>query len=551
MLSKNTHLTLVTLALFISGIYLWNASKSRDSFQANKLGVVNQTRDANKLKTKPAKRKRLPQPNGSHKTEAVQSGNESISSYPKAVIPKTEDAIPGEYLFKFYNDSDRRAFEAYARRNGVRIIGSMSAGNVLRIGIGDRSLLDKLLSNAPVAIDWMPNTYVRVPERKDNKPQTPPNEPYIAFGNKALAWLGIKDNTGWGQGITVAVLDTGINASGSLTGKDIQQFDLISESSHAGIHGTAVASIIAGNDFTGVAPDVNLMSIKVMSDSGTGDAFTLAQGIIKAVDNGAQIINMSLGSKSDNFVVRDAIQYAVKRGVILVAAVGNDAQYGVLYPARYPDVIAVAGVDYQGTHLYFSNRGPAIDLAAPAAGVAVPLESDKTVKFSGTSAATPFVVGAIAEILTRDPNQSLESIRDILTTYSDDSGAPGFDDLIGAGTLDVGRINSRDQSGIYDMAAMTPYVESTKTGGGTINISAQNRGTETIDEAILEVHLQGETEHYHFFNIHPGNTISQPFNIKKPPKEGIELSYSIRPVGISDSTPNNNSMFSIITVNSK
>ncbi len=467
-------------------------------------------------------------------------------STPPKPSPELEDSIPGEYLFKFYNEQDRRAFEEYARKHGIRIIDFMAVGNVVRVGISDRSILEELLRNGPISTDWMPNTYVRVPEREDNVPLTPPSGGYQAFGDRALKWLGIKDNSGWGQGISVAVLDSGVIASGALSGRNIMQIDLIGESSYAAAHGTAVASIIAGGDATGVAPAVDLMSIKVMSNAGTGDSFTLAKGIIEAVDRGAQIINMSLGSNSDSFVVRQAVKYAAERGVLLVAAAGNDARQGLLYPARYEDVIAVAGVDFNSKHLYFSNRGSAVDIAAPGAGVAATGAGGETIGFSGTSVASPFVAGAAAEVWARDSSLSSEDIRRILIDYSNDVGAPGRDESYGAGVLDVGRINSRNTSGIFDMTAMMPFVQNNKSGG-TVDISAQNRGTETIAEMVLEVDFQGKKESFSFFNVQPGNTISQPFPFGLIPEDGMELRFSVRPSGVNDATPNNNAVFSIIS----
>jgi len=474
------------------------------------------------------------------------SENKENALAPTTPFPESEDAIPGEYLFKFYNENDRREFEEYARKHGIKIIGSIAVGNVVRVGISDRSILDELLRNGPISVDSMPNTYVRVPERDDNVPLTPQKGGYQPFGDRALDWLGIKDNAGWGHGIRVAVLDSGVNASGSLNGRSIMRLDLIGESSYAATHGTAVASIIAGGDSTGVSPAVELMSIKVMSDSGTGDAFTLAKGIIEAVDRGAQIINMSLGSNSDNFVVREAVKYAAERGVLLVAAAGNDAIKGLLYPARYADVIAVAGVDFNGEHLYFSNRGSEVDLAAPAAGVAVALNTGETAGFSGTSVASPFVAGAAAEIWARNINLSPMDIRKILLAYSNDAGAPGVDESYGAGILDMDRINSRDKTGIYDMVAMRPFIRNGENGG-TVDISAQNIGTEIIAEVVLEVDFLGRNESFRFFNVHPGNTITQPFSFTTPPADGFELRFSVRPSGVTDATPNNNAIYSIIS----
>ncbi len=542
MLSNKT-VSILAVAIALCGAVWWFASKRHPQQPIDRTPAKTQAGSA-KHQTAQTSRERSPlYPDNSPQ---LNPSGSSITPTPSTnLFPALKDAIPGEYLFKFYNENDRRAFEEYARTHGIKIIDSLAVGNVIRVSISDRSILDELLRNGPVAIDWMPNTYVRVPKGENGKPLTPPSGGYQPFGNRALEWLGIKDNADWGRGIKVAILDSGVNASGALSGRYIKHIDLIGESSHTAIHGTSVASIIAG-DNSGVAPAVDLMSIKVMSDSGTGDAFTLAKGIIEAVDNGAQIINMSLGSSSDNFIVREAIAYAVERGVLLIAAAGNDAQSGLLYPARYADVIAVAGVDPQGEHLYFSNSGSEVDIAAPGIGVEIPILGSLAL-FSGTSAAAPFVAGTAAEVWARDNNLSPEEITQILINYSNDAGAPGDDDFYGAGVLDADRVNSRNKSGIYDMTAMKPFVENNESGNVTIHISAQNRGTEIIAEAILEVEFLGKIENFRFFNIHPGNTISQPFNFSQLPDSGLELRFSVRPVGVNDATPNNNAILAVIS----
>jgi len=467
------------------------------------------------------------------------------------------DAIAGEYLFRFYNAADRAAFEEYAGKHGIRIIDSMVVGNVVRIGIDDRSILKELLRSGPVAVDWMPNTHVRIPEQEDNNPLAP-RDGYQAFGNRALEWLGVSDNSGWGSGITVAVLDSGVKAAGGLRGRSITQLDLTGGAGGVGrgadedavLHGSAVASIIAGEDAAarGVAPGVDVISIKVMPDSGSGDAFTLAKGIIEAVDRGANIINMSLGGQSDSFVVRDAVAYAVERGVLLVAAAGNDAVSGVIYPARYEDVMAVAAVDFRNEHLYFSNRGPEVDIAAPGAGVAVSVrDDDSAVLFSGTSAAAPFIAGAAAAIWSLDRDLSPDAVRNLLVDYSNDVGAPGRDDFFGAGVVNMGRVVSRDTAGIYDMAVMVPYIgRDDDSSAGRVNLSAQNRGTESIAEVEMEVQINGRDETFAFYNVEPGETISRPFDLGEAAAEELDIYFSVKPSGVSDSNPDNNAIYSRI-----
>ncbi len=458
--------------------------------------------------------------------------------------PLSPDAIDGEHLFRFYNAADQRAFESYAKAHGIAVLDSMTVGHVTRIKVQNRAQLQDLLKNAPVAVEHEPNIYVRLPEQNKQPMQAPPKG-YRPFGKDTLAWLGIGDNQGWGNGIKVAVLDSGVNAEGGLKGKYIDRVDLSDDDSASGLHGTAVASIIAGDstNLRGVAPDADIMSLRVLSDKGSGNAFTLAKGIIDAVDRGAKIINMSLGSKSDSFVVRDAVHYATERGVLLVAAVGNDAVEGVQYPAAYPDVLSVGGVDANGEHLYFSNRGK-VDVAAPGIGVEIPLDN-KNILFSGTSAAAPFVSGAAAAIWAQNPELSATDVRDIILANSDDGGAPGTDADVGAGVLNLKRIEQRNTPGIYDMSIMTPFV-TTDENGIHLDLSAQNRGTEPIESASLEVSINGAPpQPFIFNNIGVGETASQHFDLP-PTDKDLELRYYITPEGISDANPSDNGMISRI-----
>ena len=464
-------------------------------------------------------------------------------------VESLDDAIPGEYVFRFFNAADLGAFEGYARAHGVRVLDSVVVGNMVRVRVADGRQLADLLRNAPVAVEYAPNVYVQIPEQNPVTAEVPRSD-YKGFGASALNWLGVSDNDNWGSGIKIAVLDSGVRPGGALQGKFIEQVDLCHSAGGQGLHGTAVAAIIAGEDrrLGGVAPDADVLSIRVVPDNGRGDIFTLAKGIFTAVDRGARIINMSLGSRSECFAVREAVRYAVERGVLLVAACGNDAQKGVQYPARYPDVLAVAGVDAKGEHLYFSNRGSEVDLAAPGIGVAVPLSEDKAIAFSGTSAAAPFVSGVAAGIWSENPDFTADDIRSLLLDYADDVGAPGRDEETGWGVLNAERVEERDMAGVFDMAVMPPYVVR-DDAGLHVDLSAQNHGTETIDEAVLEVRINGEpAKRFSYGGVLPGSTLTSHFDFTAADGDVIAIEYGVLTPGVSDARPGDNGMFSRISV---
>ncbi len=483
----------------------------------------------------------------------LQSDETDASNEPTLVLPSfadVEDAIPNEYVFSFYDSRDRDAFEALARSLGVTILDSMTVGNALRISVTDKNLLRELLTKGPTPIDWMPNTYVRIPEGENNIPLAAKTG-YTAFGANALEWLGITDNATWGSGVTVGVLDSGIASVASLDGVSISHLDLVGAAG-GNTHGTAVASLIAGAGGTvrGVAPGVDLLSVRIITDDGGGDAFTLARGIIEAVDRGANVLCAAVASRSGNTILQAAIQYAVDRGVLFVAAAGNDALQGVSYPARYNGVVAVSAVDAKGEHLYFSNRGNELVVAAPGAGVAASQAAGDAILFTGTSAAAPFVAGAIAALLSNDPDLDLDEIIELLKRHSNDAGAPGDDDNYGSGILDAGRLMEYDTAGIYDMAVMAPYIshdESTATV--RIYVAAQNRGTEPIGEVELRVSWGGIPETFTFHNVSVGQTVSRSFSFASDTiaEDGIDLQVIAIPVGISDTRPGNNALNSRIS----
>ncbi len=227
------------------------------------------------------------QPKDSDRTD---DSNEAEPSLPG-------DAIPGEYVFQFFSRYDQERFLSVARKAGVNVIDSFSLGHAVRIKVADDAQLKSMLKDGPTPIAWMPNILVKEPEQ-GRKPDMVLPEGYLGFGAEALAWLGVAENGDWGNGVTLAILDSGVADTIELNGVNIARVDLLGGSVEGSGHGTAVASLIAGqpgSDVLGIVPDVSLLSVKVLSDAGVGDSYTLAKGIVEAVDRGARIINLCLG----------------------------------------------------------------------------------------------------------------------------------------------------------------------------------------------------------------------------------------------------------------
>jgi serine protease len=225
-----------------------------------------------------------------------------------------------------------------------------------------------------------------------------------------------------GRGVTVAVIDTGVacfDANGFSKGTDLNEtrcvagYNFVSDNKNAGDdhgHGTHVAGTIAqstnnGVGVAGLAHCAKLMPVKVLSGTGSGSSVGVAEGIRFAADHGAQIMNLSLGSSSPSKVIEDAVVYAQKKGVLIVAAAGNSGR-SVGYPAAYPGVVAVSATDRNDGLAWFSSRGPQVSIGAP--GVAVVQQTvcnggknkcEVFGSFNGTSMASPHVAGAAAMLM--------------------------------------------------------------------------------------------------------------------------------------------------------
>jgi thermitase len=205
-------------------------------------------------------------------------------------------------------------------------------------------------------------------------------------------------------------------------------------------HGTHVSGITAavGNNGLGVAGmawGARIMALKILNSSGNGSTSDLASAMIFATDHGAQIINLSLGDTVPDPVMEDAVNYAYLRGVIVMAAAGNAGVGSILYPAAYPNAIAVASVDAGNSRSYFSNYGPQMDLAAPGSSIYSTCLGGIYCYKSGTSMATPYVSGVAALLASQPTFNTPGKIRSALEQTALDLGPAGWDPQFGFGLV--------------------------------------------------------------------------------------------------------------------
>ncbi len=314
-----------------------------------------------------------------------------------------------------------------------------------------------------------------------------------------------------------------------------------------------MASLLAGQSewVQGVSPGVNLLAIPVLDGNGGGSAFQVAQAIIAAVDAGAELISMSLGAYADSFALRTAVEYAHNAGTVIVAAAGNDGYDQLLYPAAYTTVIAVSAVSADAAWADFSNHAPGVDIAAPGVGIYADWSDGDWVEFTGTSASAPTVAGVIANMLAAHPEMDAATAANIVLACADEAGAPGQDDFYGAGILNADRVGNANTPGIYDAAVAAHFLNPEKSFDDfhPIDVTVENRGTETLPTVILTLTLDGRTSTHPFADVAPGAVVTATVTVdarQLADGKTSTLTSSVETPGVTDSVPGNETRSSVL-----
>ena len=251
-----------------------------------------------------------------------------------------------------------------------------------------------------------------------------------------------------GVGARVCIIDTGVDDTHPSLAPLAAEYDFVSDDYDAtddNGHGTHVAGIIASRHVSdkGVAPGASLLAAKVLSRNGTGYTSDVIAALEWCRDQGAQVINMSLGGGTfseacDSEPLAAASNAVVDDGVTVVVAAGNDGRPDrISSPACASKVIAVGAVDKLDQHASYSNGGPLLDITAPGTSIRSTYPGGGFANLTGTSMATPHVAGAAALLLSSRPMLKPNEVETVLKASARDLGAAGFDPVFGHGRLDV------------------------------------------------------------------------------------------------------------------
>jgi subtilisin family serine protease len=260
----------------------------------------------------------------------------------------------------------------------------------------------------------------------------------------ALAKLRLPEAHGLSRGsnVTVAVIDSGIDVDHpELANAIAGRFDALGSKEGPHVHGTGIAgAIVAHAKLMGGAPSAKILAIRAFGAAASGaesTSFVILKSLDYAASHGAQIVNMSFAGPQDPLLER-GIAAAVTRGMVMVAASGNAGPKSPpLYPAANPNVIAVSATDAYDRLFPASNRGSHIAVAAPGVDIFLPAPDGKYQMTSGTSFSAAYISGLAALMMERNPQLRPDEVRAILMKTARDLGAPGRDDLFGAGEADA------------------------------------------------------------------------------------------------------------------
>ncbi len=375
---------------------------------------------------------------------------------PLMTAPPISRYVPDEILVKFKPGYSSASIESLNRRLGTELIERLKRTGICKLRITGGESPEEMIEryrSIPEAEYVGVNRYYYALETIPNDPFYFPYQWHFPQIKLPYAW----DMATGSEEIKVAVIDTGIDLthpdlednilkdeSGAVVGWDYVNND--DDPSDDLGHGTHIAGLIAAvtnNDLgvAGVTWRCKLIPYKVLDDKGVGEGAHVAEAIAEAVSEEARIINLSLGDVEPDEVIKQELEKAYSKGVLIVAAAGNSGLDQVHYPAAYPSAIAVGATDARGKRTYYSSYGNSLELMAPGGDVSrddngdkfgdgitstTPLETGSyyNATYQGTSMSSPHVAGVAALLFSLDPSLTNEEVRAILRGTTDNIGDP-------------------------------------------------------------------------------------------------------------------------------
>ncbi len=362
--------------------------------------------------------------------------------------------VPDEIIVKYAPDANKEAIKG--KYGLLKKADSFKKGEFVVYKHNNPQAILSSLKNEPGVIYAEQNGYAYT--------CMTPNDPYFSYQwhmntiNMEAAW----DISTGSSSVIVAIVDTGVKQSledlantNFMAGYDFVNNDNDPTDDHG--HGSHVCGTVAQSTnnnlgVTGIAFNTTIMPVKVLNSSGSGTWDQIANGINYATNNGAHIINMSLGGSSGSTTLQDACNNAWNNGVLLAVAAGNSGSSSPMYPAAYPVCISISATNYLDQKANYSNYGSTIDMCAPGGdsndyngdgyidGVLQNTFSGTSEGYyfmTGTSMASPHVAGVAALLKAQDFNRTNADIRTILESTGVDLGTPGWDQYFGNGRLDA------------------------------------------------------------------------------------------------------------------
>ncbi|ELK47939.1 UNVERIFIED_CONTAM: S8 family peptidase [Halobacillus marinus] len=308
------------------------------------------------------------------------------------------DYVKGEVVVKFkegktLSSKQLQAFGAEKAKEEKKVVDS----NVKVLEVGNVDAVVKALNNNPNVEYAEPNYIFDV--------TWTPNDTYYSgyqYGpqntNTEAAW----DITRGSSNQEIAIVDSGVDYNHpDLKNKTIKGYDFVDNDydpmdlNNHGTHvaGTAAAQTNNGSGVAGMAPNTKILAVRALDANGSGSLNNIANAIRYSADQGAEVINLSLGCNCDTQTLEDAVNYAWNKGSVIIAAAGNDGVRTTFEPASYDNVIAVGAVDRYNRKASFSNYGTWVDVTAPGVDIASTVPNGGYAYLSGTSMASPHVAG--------------------------------------------------------------------------------------------------------------------------------------------------------------